>query len=147
MQEEIGQMKRAVLKYKVHWHVLFTHFPISFFIISSGFMVLHLFTRSVCYETAAFFSLLAGAVLMVPTTVSGWLTWKGRYRGMRGRMFLVKTRVAFAMTALSATLVLIRLLFPPPLHLAWMGSYTAGILLLMAGAFIEGYQGGRLNHR
>lgn len=147
MLEQRDQAKRAVLKYKVHWHVLFTHFPVSFFLISSGFMVLHLFTRSVCFETAAFLSLLAGALLMVPTMISGWLTWKGRYRGMRARIFLAKIRVAFGMIALSLALVSARIVFPPPLHVVWMAMYTVGILFLLAGAMVEGYHGGRLNHR
>ena len=139
-----GQTK---LKYKVHWHVLLTHFPVSFFMLSSGFMLLHLFTRSDCFELAAFLSLLAGALIMLPTTIRGWLTWKGRYKGMRGKMFLHKIRIALGMITLSFALLLVRLLFPPPLHVVWMWIYAAGVMLLLVGAMIEGFYGGRLNHR
>jgi len=139
-----GQTK---LQYKIHWHVLFTHFPVSFFLLSTGFMLLHLFTRRSCFELAAFLSVLAGALILVPTALSGWLTWKGRYKGMRGRMFLYKIRIAYGMLALSTALVFIRQMFHPQLHIAWMWIYAAGIILLLAGAMIEGFYGGRLNHR
>ncbi len=141
---QTGQTK---LKYKIHWHVLCTHFPVSFFMLSSGFMILHLFTRVDCFELSAFLSLLAGALIMLPTTISGWLTWKGRYKGMRGKMFLHKIRIAFGMLGLSFTLVFIRMLFPPLLHEVWMWLYAAGILLLLVGSMVEGFYGGRLNHR
>jgi len=142
-----GWAGRTRLRYKIHWHVLFTHFPVSFFMLSSGFMILHLFTHRNCFELATFISLLAGALVLIPTTVSGWLTWKGHYKGMRGKMFLYKIRVALGMIVLSFALILIRVLFPPPLDPAWVWIYAAGILLLMVGAMVEGFYGGRLNHR
>jgi uncharacterized membrane protein len=141
---QTGQTK---LNYKIHWHVLFTHFPVSFFMLSSGFMILHLYTKSNCFELSSFFSLLAGMLIMLPTTVSGWLTWKGRYKGMRGKMFLYKIRIAIGMIALSIALILIRLLIHLQLHVVWMWIYAAGILLLLVGAMVEGFYGGRLNHR
>lgn len=110
-------------------------------------MILHLFTHRNCFELATFISLLAGALVLIPTAVSGWLTWKGHYKGMRGKMFLYKIRVALGMIVLSFTLILIRILFPPPLDPAWVWIYAAGILLLMVGAMVEGFYGGRLNHR
>jgi len=142
--DKAGQTR---LRYKIHWHVLFTHFPVSFFLLSTGFMILHLVTRRDCYEIAAFLGVLAGALVLIPTTFSGWWTWKGRYKGMRGKMFLYKIRVAFAMLGLSFAIVLVRLLFPPPLHVVWLWLYAAGIVLLLVGSTIEGRYGGRLNHR
>ncbi len=137
----------VLLKYKIHWHVVFTHFPISFFLLSFGFMALHLATWKACFEMAAYAGLLAGAAVMLPTTLSGWLTWKGRYKGMKGKMFIYKIRIAFAMIALSVLLVIIRVVFPDALHEVWLWLYTLGVLLLMVGAMAEGYYGGRLNHR
>ncbi|MCL7489687.1 MAG: hypothetical protein M8357_16085 [Desulfobulbaceae bacterium] len=138
---------RAKLQYKIHWHVLFTHFPVSFFLLSTIFMLLHLATRQGCYELAAFVSILAGALVLIPTTISGWLTWKKGYKGMRGKIFLYKIRIALAMLALSSGLVFNRLVFHPELHVVWMWLYAAGIALLLAGAMAEGFYGGRLNHR
>lgn len=110
-------------------------------------MILHLFTHRHCFELAAFLCLLAGGGVLIPAAVSGWLTWKGRYKGMRGKMFLYKIRVALGMMVLSFVLIVIRLLYPPPLDPAWVWIYAAGILVLLAGAMVEGFYGGRLNHR
>lgn len=148
MGSDARKGRRAVLlKYKIHWHVVFTHFPLSFFLLSFCFMGLHLVTRKACYELAAYVGLLAGAAAMLPTTLSGWLTWKGRYRGMRGKIFIYKIRMAFGMIALSAALVIVRSAFPDTLHAAWLLLHALGTLLLLAGAVLEGYYGGRLNHR
>ena len=144
---DAAQAGQTKLKYKVHWHVLLTHFPVSFFMLSSVFMFLHLVTRRDCYELATFLSLLAGVFILVPATISGWLTWKGSYKGMRGKMFFYKIRIAVGMIALSFALILIREVFHPQLHVEWMWIYVAGILFLLTGAMIEGYYGGRLSHR
>lgn len=143
----LGQKGQAKLQYKIHWHVLLTHFPVSFFMLSSGFMVLHLYTGSDCYELSAFLSLLAGALILLPAAISGWVTWKGRYQGMRGKIFLYKIRTAFGMIALSFALLFVRLVLHPQLHIVWMWIYPAGVFLLLTGAMVEGFYGGRLNHR
>lgn len=147
MERKESAPSKAVLKYKIHWHVLFTHFPVSFFMISFGFMVLHLVTRDHCYEIAASLSLFAGLVILVPTAISGWLTWKGSYKGMKGKIFIYKIRVAVFMIICSLILVLARILLPDELHMVWMWIYPTGITLLMLGSMVEGFYGGRLNHR
>ncbi len=148
MNNSIPLGRRTVLlKYKIHWHVVFTHFPISFFMLSFVFMALHLATRRACFELAAYIGLLAGAAVMLPTTLSGWLTWKGRYKGMKGKMFIYKIRIAFSMIAMSLLLVIVRSTFPDALHAVWLWLYALGTLLLLIGAMAEGYYGGRLNHR
>lgn len=138
---------RTVLKYKIHWHVVFTHFPISFFMLSIFFMALHLITGRTCYEQTAFISLLAGTAAMLPTTLSGWLTWKRSYKGMRGKIFLNKIKISIAMIVGSSLLTAARALVQEGFHEFWLLLYAAGISLLMLGAAAEGYYGGRLNHR
>ncbi len=56
---------RAVTRYRIHWHVLLTHFPISFFAVAFGFQILHLFISPACFELATNVALIAGAVVMV----------------------------------------------------------------------------------
>ena len=139
--------KSTLLKYKIHWHVIFTHFPASFFAISFVFMILYHLTGSACHESASFLCLLAGAVILVPTVVSGWVTWKNRYKGMRGKIFIYKIRIAIGMMIGSVLIVVVRLLLPNEPHIVWMLIYTPGVFLLSLGAMAEGYYGGRLNHR
>lgn len=142
---------RPVLKFRIHWHVLLIHFPISFFVVSFGFMLLHLFTFTPCFEMASTVTLIAGAVMMVPATLTGWYTWKSRYRGVRGMLFQRKIPISFAMIAISIILATWRTvsfgIFEDILHPIWHGVYFGGTTLLLLGAMAEGYYGGRLNHR
>jgi hypothetical protein len=131
----------------MHWHVVLTHFPISFFMVSAGFMGLHLFTSAECFEMASFLSLVAGAVMMIPTTLSGWWTWKTKFRGAGTALFKIKINMSFAMLALSLALVWTRGLLMDLEHTMWHVVFWAGFLLLFAGALAEGFFGGQLNHR
>ena len=133
---------RTTLRYKLHWHVIFTHFPVAFFTGSFGFMILHFFTRTSCFELAAYLALIAGALSIIPTAISGWFTWKGRYKGGRGRIFLYKIRISFVMIGISWFLVAYRATFSVEFldifHNIWHLLYFVGILVLVAGAIAEG---------
>jgi hypothetical protein len=115
--------------------------------VSAGFMVAHLFTRTSCFETASYTTLIAGAAVMWPTTLTGWFTWKNRYKGAHTKVFLHKIRISFAMMGLSTLLAIWHGLFPAEVHSAWHYVYFTGFISLFVGAMAEGYYGGRLNHR
>lgn len=137
--------------HKMHWHVALTHFPISAFLGAFTFMVLHLMTQNRCYALAAYVSLIAGAVVMIPTTLTGWFDWKKRYKGARIKLFLYKIRIAYAMIAVSIGVVVYQSAFPIGLldvwHIYGHLFYFTGVALLFLGAAAEGYYGGRLSHR
>jgi uncharacterized membrane protein len=137
----------ATSKFRMHWHVVFTHFPISFFMVSAGFMVAHLFTHTSCFETASYVTLVAGAAVMWPTTLTGWFTWRSKYKGARTRIFRNKIWISAGMVALSTILAIWHGLFPAEAHTIWHYLYFTGFVLLFFGAVAEGYFGGRLNHR
>ena len=138
-------------EYKIHWHVLLVHFPLSLFGVAFGFQILHLFASPACFEIATNVSLIGAVVMMIPTTWSGWFTWKRDYKGAKIKLFQRKISTAFAILALSIPLVTWRILFlglfeeapESPSH--WI--YLAGNTLLIIGAIVEGYYGGRLHHR
>jgi hypothetical protein len=100
---------------------------------------------------AAYVSLITGAVFLLPTTLTGWNTWKRRYRGVKGKIFLNKIRISFGMISLSIILVVYQTFFPFTILGVWhrLGHflYFTGVTLLMLGAAAEGYYGGRLHHR
>jgi hypothetical protein len=135
-----------VKRFNLHWHVVFTHFPISFFMVSAGFMLLHVFTNTECFELAAFLSLVAGAAVMVPTTLTGWLTWKKKYKGGKTKLFQYKIYISIGMLALSILLIVFRFVLMNISHLAWHLTFGVGFILLFLSALTEGYYGGRLNH-
>ena len=139
---------RLAILYKQHWHVEFTHFPVSFFLGSALFTILHFVspTNRDAYELGAYVLLIAGTVMMWPTTITGWATWKGHYHGAKAKVFTYKVRTSFAMIALSVFLVVWRAALPPATDTAWFYAYAGGIFLLLVGTVIEGYYGGRLNH-
>jgi len=137
---------KAAIRFKIHWHVLFTHFPVSAFLGSAGFMSLYLVTHQTCFELAAYIALMAGAVVMVPTTLTGWLTWKSNYKGALTRIFLYKIRISFAMMVVCLALVIWRSVFARHPYDIWLPLYAIGVFLLLLGAMTEGYYGGRLNH-
>lgn len=145
-----GQEKTK-LKYKLHWHVYFVHFPISFFIGSFSLVLIHIVNLSDCFETAGFIALAAGTAVMVPTTITGWVTWKRRYKGLKSQLFMTKIRISFAMIGISLAMVIFRILYYG-LNLnvtqnVWHAIFFSGTTLLLMGAVTEGYYGGRLNHR
>ncbi|MDD5772559.1 MAG: hypothetical protein PHX78_03735 [bacterium] len=137
--------------YHEHWHVFIIHFPISFFVAAFGFQIMHLFTRPECFEEATNVSLIAGTIVMIPAIWSGWHTWKKSYKGAHVPIFQRKIIIAFIMLGLSFGLTIWRVFFIEvfvhslisPEH--WV--YLIGNTLLMMGASVEGYYGGRLNHR
>lgn len=114
--------------------------------VSAVFMVLHLFMETGCFELAGFLSLVAGTIMMIPTTVTGWTTWKSRYKGATTYLFRYKIRIAFAMVALSIILIIFRAFTVHTEHDIWHLVWALGFLLLFIGAMTEGYYGGRLSH-
>ena len=142
---------RTVVRHKRHWHVMFTHFPIALFGTAFLFQILHLFIAPACFELATNVVLLAGAIIMVPTTLTGWTTWKRRYKGAKVLLFQRKIITSYVMLGIGTGLAVWRFLYlglfdkapSSPEH--WI--YLAGNTALITGAFIEGYYGGKLNHR
>jgi hypothetical protein len=138
-------------RYHFHWHVFLTHFPLSFFGVAFGFQVLHLFVFPFCFELATNVSLIAGTLFLIPTTMTGWRTWKGMYRGAKGLIFRRKIAISLAMLALSVPLTLWRTVYLNAFVNAtvspWHWIYFAGNTLLILGAIGEGFYGSRLNHR
>jgi uncharacterized membrane protein len=146
-----SQPVTALPKHRTHWHVLLTHFPISMFGGAFGFQILHLFLAPACFELATNVALMGGTAMLLPTVATGWSEWKTRYHGAKGLIFKRKIATAIGMAALGLPLVVWRVaalgLFEEapdsPQH--WI--FLAGNTLLILGAVVEGYYGGRLNHR
>lgn len=145
------QSGQAMPKYKMHWHVVLTHFPISFYLVAFTFMLIYLFTSNSCFEMTSVISLLAGLVMMIPATITGWYTWKNKYKGFSGMLFKRKIITSFVMIGISFILVVGQVansgFFEYSASAIWHGAYFVGTTLLMIGAGIEGFYGGRLNHK
>jgi uncharacterized membrane protein len=145
---ELNSPKSA---YHVHWHILIIHFPISFYVVAFSFQILHLFSRPECFEASTNVALIGGTIVMIPTTLTGWRTWKTRYHGAHVLIFQRKIIIAFILLGLSILLTVWRVALYDTFensHASVMHwTYLFGNSLLMLGAAAEGYYGGRLNHR
>jgi uncharacterized membrane protein len=146
-----SQLVAGPPKRRIHWHVFLTHLPISLFGGAFGFQILHLFLAPACFELATNVALIGGTAMLLPTAVTGWSEWKTHYHGAKSLIFKRKITTAFVMAALSLPLVVWRIaalgLFQEARESAAHWIYLAGNTLLILGAVIEGYHGGRLNHR
>lgn len=138
-------------KYKLHWHILFTHFPVGTFAGAFLFMALHVVTQNSCYAQAAYVTLIAGLAVLIPTTATGWVTWKRQYKGFENKLFRIKIWTSFAMIPLCAALVAYQTIHPFALldvtHSRAHLFYFSGVVLLMIGSVVEGFWGARLHHR
>lgn len=136
--------------HKIHWHVILTHFPLSLFGVAFFFQVLHVFVFPQCFELATNIMLVAGAVSLIPTTLTGFHTWKKNYNASPVPLFRKKIVLAGALLIISGSLTVWRIAYIGTLRTPMTGivhwSYLGGITLLILGAGIEGLLGGRLNH-
>jgi uncharacterized membrane protein len=140
---------RMVVQHNIHWHIILTHFPISFITASAGFMVLHIYTYVECFELAGYLSLIAGVLMIIPTTITGWSTWKSKYKGARTKIFTYKIRISYFMIIIGIILILCRdyLIEVKGEHTVWHYIHGFGFISLFFASMMEGYYGGRLNHR
>lgn len=138
-------------KFKMHWHVVLTHFPVSAFTGAFLFMLLHLITGNPCMVLAAYITLIASVIVLVPTTLTGWFTWKRSYEGFLNKTFRIKIWTSIGMLAVSIVLVSYQTLDPSALtsvhNVGAHVVYLVGLGLLMVAAMVEGFWGGRLHHR
>lgn len=138
-------------RFRLHWHVILTHFPVSGFTGAFLFMALHVITRESCMATASYLTLVAATIVLAPTTFTGWIEWRKTYRSFMNKVFRNKIRVAAGMLPLAIALVVLQTLWP--LQSLDASStlphalYFGGLALLMLAAMAEGYWGGRLHHR
>lgn len=146
-----GQQLQTMPRYRLHWHVLLTHSPVGAFSGAFLFMILHVISRNACYVQAAYVSLLAGLAVLIPTTITGWVTWKRTYKGFKNKLFRIKIWTSFVMIPVAAALALYQTLHPFSLldisHRWEHALYFLGVVVLLLGSFLEGFWGGRLHHR
>lgn len=142
---------RPVRKRRIHWHIFFAHFPVATLAVCGGFQILHLFLQPACLELASALCLMAATVMLVPTVLSGQLTWKRQYHGSELPIFFRKRIVAYLMLGLSALTLAFWVAYLKQLDLhAWNSHhwlYFSGTILLFAGSVLEGYWGSYLHHR
>jgi uncharacterized membrane protein len=74
---------KAALLAKHAQHVVLIHFPIALFIAGVTFDFLGQWTKRQFLAAAAYFNLLAAAVVTVPVLITGILAWQWQLEGQR----------------------------------------------------------------
>ena len=94
---------RAVVFAPHAQHPVIVHFPIALFIMSAVFEMLALWRKQPAFESVAYFNLLAAAISIPFTIVTGLLAWQWQLEGaaLKGNL---RIHLAFALT--TAALVL-----------------------------------------
>lgn len=136
--------------YKFHWHILFTHFPVPLLTVTFVFQALDILFSPPGFDLAGDIVFLGAVAGLIPAVLTGWRTWKKSYKGAKIMLFQRKIATSWAMLAIGIPLAAWRivLLANGIKDTFWYDViYFAGQWLLIAGAVIEGYYGGRLNHR
>ena len=138
-------------RFHLHWHVFLTHFPLSLISITFAFQVLHLFAYPECFELASNILLVAGVASLVPTTWTGYHTWKHQYNAARASIFQQKIIIAVVLLMIGIPLCAWRIIYvgssPQAVRPSIHWTYFLGTMLMIVGAILEGYFGGRLTHR
>src|ERR1700722_9700762 len=93
---------KAALLARHAQHVVLIHFPIALFIGSVAFDVIARLTRSLSLARAAYYNLVAAAIMALPAVVTGLLAWRLQLEGAKLRGNL---RLHLALGASSAVLI------------------------------------------
>ena len=136
--------------YKFHWHIMFTHFPVPLLMVAFGFQALDIILNTGGFDVSTDIVFVAAVLMLFPAAFTGWRTWKTSYKGAKIMLFQRKIAAAWAMFAIG---------IPAAIWRVWLerngiedtfwidAVYFLSIALLVAGAIVEGYYGGRLSHR
>jgi uncharacterized membrane protein len=141
---------RFKIAYKIRWHLLLVHFPVSLYGVAFLFQILHLFFSPESFTLSTTVVILCASIAMIPTTTSGWLAWKQKYEGANTFLFRRKIITAFTMLGISIPITIWRFLSysifidEPYGYTHWI--FFVATFLLIIGAVIEGYYGGKLTH-
>ena len=104
-QRRSNQLVEAYLD--LHPHPVFVHFPIALTLASAAFLVLHLVTSIDSLVDAAYYALLAGAVISPVAMLTGAVSWWFNYGHKLKSPFQGKAGLSMALAAAAvATVVL-----------------------------------------
>lgn len=97
---------------KYHPHPIFLHYPMGLIGFSAFMLVLFLITSNDSFETAAFYSLLCGAITIIPTIISGIISWWINYEMALTSIFRYKLFASGILLILCTIAVILRLIYP-----------------------------------
>ena len=132
--------------YKNHAHPISVHFPNGVLPVTVVFVALTLFTGYAALGEAAYFNLIAVFLAMPLVLLSGFISWKKRYKGMVTRTFVTKIVCGSIVTLIALILLIWRYNDPGVLHsdspARWL--FLVMHFFMLAAAGLAGHLGGKL---
>jgi uncharacterized membrane protein len=128
-------------------HPMFVHFSQALFPVAFASFVIGLLTGNSVFESGALTAVIFGLLSSPACSITGYLDWKLRYKGVMTRVIRIKSWGSIILVLLAAVALAFRLLHP---EIAGMGTTGPVILyasLLGACSFtcvVLGYYGGKL---
>lgn len=147
---KVEKGKKAVIKklYRMfHPHPMLIHFPMGLLGFTVIMQILFLYTGKPSFEVSAFYSLVTAVVFMIPTVVSGVVSWWVNYELAVTKIFMLKLSFSVILFAMGLVELLIRFSVPDVAY----GTGALGIFFnFMIFANIPvlgviGYNGGKLS--
>ncbi len=89
-----------------HPHPMFIHFPMGLINFAVIMQLIYYFTGYPSFSTAGFYALATAAVFLVPTIVSGFVSWWVNYNLTRNKIFITKITFSFLLLFMCAAEVL-----------------------------------------
>lgn len=128
-----------------HAHPISVHIPNGVAPLSVIFIFLAFITGNESFETAARYNMIFVFLAMPMVLFSGYVDWKNRYGGNMTNTFLIKMVCGAVVTLCSLVLTIWWIADPYVLEeSSYGGLFVAISLLMMAGAGLAGFMGGKL---
>lgn len=134
---------------KLHFHPISVHVPNGVLPVALIFLVLGLLFKLPQLEKAAFYNLIFVLLTMPVVLLTGFIDWKGRFKGKLTKVFKIKMACGALVLMLSFCLVAWRIIDPDlgTAQSAHVWLYLLLHVVLLAIATVAGYYGGKLVFR
>lgn len=130
-----------------HPHPMLIHFPMGLLSFVLIMQIIFQITKRVSFETAAYYGLCTATVFMVPTIVSGFVSWWVNYEMTKNKIFEFKITFSFILLFMCATEIYLRTAAPEVAYgLSGTGLvYNAMLFLNIPVLAVIGFNGGKLS--
>jgi predicted heme/steroid binding protein/uncharacterized membrane protein len=123
-----------------HPHPMLIHFPMGLINFAVIMQIIFYFTGYPSFSTAGFYAITTAAVFLVPTIVSGFVSWWVNYGLTKNKIFMTKISFSFVLLIMCACEVLIGIKGYEESIL-----YNAMLFLNVPVLGIIGFNGGKLS--
>lgn len=133
--------------FRRHPHPAMVHFPLGLLMVSPFLEIASLITHSSATEWAAYLTLLIGAISIIGSILTGYLTWIFNYEASDSSIIKSKRHMALFALALAVSACYIRTFViqdPTTISDPYVFLYLLNVIALSVAVGYTGFLGGRL---